>query len=265
MPALLRLLCAVAAAASLAGSSVAQTRPPVDLALVMAVDVSGSIDAGERSIQRDGYVAALVHDDFLRAVRAGREGRIAALYFEWSGRVFASSITPWTVVDGPEGARTLAAAIAGLPVHSAHGTSIARALDVAVGLMAAQPSPAARRVIDVSGDGPNNTGPALGDARARAIAAGVTINGLPLTLRPSDSVADVAEYYRDCVIGGDNAFLVAARGPSDVADAIHRKLILEISGLAPTVRVWPAGVVGPCEAEDSLGGARPPYFPGLRD
>jgi hypothetical protein len=207
--------------------------PPVDAAIVLAVDASGSVDAEERVIQRDGYADALRHTDLMRAITAGRHGRVAFSYFEWAGFVRTTTLIPWRVVDGPESAAALASEIAGLAMPSARGTSIARAIEFGTVLVDDDSLGDAKRIIDISADGPNNIGPPVTEARDRALARGITVNGLPILVRPSRGMYDLDVYFADCVIGGDGAFLLAVRTREELAFAIRRKLILEVSGGPP--------------------------------
>ena len=213
----------------------------VDVAIVLAVDVSGSVDGDELALQRGGHALALRHRDFIRAVGAGWNGRVALSYFEWSGRVFAGSVTPWRVIDGPDSAENMAAEIVALPMHSDHATSISRALDYAVMLFNVLPVTAERHIIDISGDGVNNMGAPVSESRDRAVAQGVTINGLPLIVRPEAWGRSIENYFAECVIGGQGAFLLPARGHEELSQAIRRKLILEISGAGGPARLSPAG------------------------
>src|SRR4029079_12299838 len=128
------------------------------LELVLAVDVSRSIDADEAALQRKGYIAAISHPDFIRAIKTGANGRIALAYFEWAGQVRTESIVPWQVIDSQESATQFAAMIHGSTDDALRGTSISSALIFASGLISAAPYAEERRVIDVSGDGPNNIG-----------------------------------------------------------------------------------------------------------
>ncbi|PKQ03613.1 MAG: hypothetical protein CVT71_03010, partial [Alphaproteobacteria bacterium HGW-Alphaproteobacteria-10] len=182
----------------------------VDVALVLAVDVSLSMDEEEQQAQRAGYIAALSHPAVLDAIARGRRGRIALLYMEWGGPWSQRVVAPWAVIDGPDGARAFADTIARADLQTSRGTSIAVALDFASGLFLLAP-PADRRVIDVSGDGPNNMGGPVEAARDRTLARGVEINGLPLMIREPDplfSVRDLDIYYEECVIGGPSAFMI---------------------------------------------------------
>ncbi|HMQ94220.1 MAG TPA: DUF1194 domain-containing protein [Amaricoccus sp.] len=240
---ILRVLALLAAGAP--GNAAAATA--VDAAIVLAVDASASVDGVELAIQRGGYARALRHADLLRAVRAGPEGRIALAYFEWGGQVHRDSILPWALIDGPEAAAGFAAAIEALPVRSSLGTSISRALDFARRLIDRGPFATDRRAIDVSGDGPNNLGPPVTEARDRVVAEGIVVNGLPVLVAPSASFRDIDRYYADCVIGGFGAFLLAARSGEELAPAIRRKLILEIGGHMPPARILPAAGAEPVD------------------
>lgn len=171
--------CLVVFAAGSAGSA------EVDLELVIAVDVSGSMDAEEFALQREGYVAAIRHPDFVGAIRAGAHRRIALIYVEWSGSDRQTVIVPWQLVDGADSARAFADVLTAQPLVIDRGTSISAALLFGVGLFDANEFDGVRRVIDVSGDGPNNYGPTITAARDYAVAHGVVVNGLPILIRPS--------------------------------------------------------------------------------
>lgn len=202
----------------------------VDVELVLAVDVSRSMDAEEFALQRAGYVDAIRHPDFIRAVEQGAVGRIAITYFEWAGAVREDSLVPWQIIDGQESAEAFAAQLEGSPVRDYRGTSISRALTFAAGLFARNEFDAWRKVIDVSGDGPNNAGSPVQAARDAAVADGIIINGLPILIRPSPTVAELDRYYADCVIGGPGSFVLPIKHSSEFATAIRRKLILEVGG-----------------------------------
>src|SRR5262249_39187787 len=146
---------------------------PVDLELVLAVDASRSIDAGEAALQRKGYIEAISHPDFVRAIKTGPNGRIALSYFEWAGQVRQDTIVPWQVIDSQESAVAFAGRIGGDSNDTLRGTSISSALIFATGMIAAAPYAEERRVIDVSGDGPNNIGVPVQGARDVALAAGI--------------------------------------------------------------------------------------------
>ena len=215
----------------------AQAGLPVDVALVIAVDISLSMDPGEQALQRDGYVEAFRHPDLLATIENGLFQRIAVTYVEWGSSVDQSVVLPWTVVEDRESAETVAAHLAATDIRRSRSTSISAAIDLAVGLFAEKEVEAVRRVIDVSGDGPNNDGRPVLDARADALAQGITINGLPVMLRPMGfspwSIPELDAYYTDCVIGGPGAFVLPAQSPADFKAAIRQKLLLEIAA-APT-------------------------------
>ena len=244
---------------------------PVDLELVLAVDASRSIDAEEAALQRAGYIEAISHPDFVRAIKTGVNGRIALAYFEWAGQVRQDTIVPWQVIDSQESAAAFAAMIRGGRRDALRGTSISGALIFGAGLISAAPYAEQRRVIDVSGDGPNNLGSPVLEARDTALASGIVINGLPLLIRPSPTYRQLDRYYADCVIGGPGSFMLPVYDMQEFAVAIRRKLILEVSGDTPDdARLVP---VADGEEEDRpvdcLKGERDrrlfsdPYFPEL--
>jgi hypothetical protein len=211
---------------------------PVDLELILAVDVSRSMDIDEQQLQRDGYVAALTHPEILSAITEGRHGRIALSYVEWAGPATQYKVMDWRVIDGPAAAKAFAAELAKAPIQRFRGTSISNGLVFVAPQFDHNGYKATRRVIDVSGDGPNNMGIPIELARAPIIDAGITINGLPIMIKRTDgfaSIADLDAYYEDCVIGGFGAFLVVVRSADQFAEAIRRKLVLEIAGREPQV------------------------------
>ena len=211
---------------------------PVDLELILAVDVSRSMDIDEQQLQRDGYVAALTHPEVIDAITQGRHGRIALSYVEWAGPSTQYKVVDWRVVDGPESARAFAAALARAPIQHFRGTSISNSLVFLAPQFDNNGYEAARRVIDVSGDGPNNMGLPIELARDPVVQSGITINGLPIMIKQSmgfSSISNLDVYYEDCVIGGFGAFLVVVRSADQFAEAIRRKLVLEIAGREPLV------------------------------
>ena len=227
-----QLLVGFAAPAALAADA------PVDLELVLAVDVSLSIDVAEADLQREGYIRAFRDPEVIRAVRSGILGRIAVTYVEWAGLHQRRVVVGWTLVDGNETAEGFASALELSAPGSARRTSISGAIDYALPLFAGNGFEGTRRVIDVSGDGPNNAGDLVNAARDRAVAAGLTVNGLPILDDSSGfyawyNIPNLDLYYRDCVIGGPGAFMVVAEDFRDFARAVRRKLILEIAGLPP--------------------------------
>jgi hypothetical protein len=209
----------------------------VDVALVLAVDVSLSMDQDEQRAQRDGYVEAVRHPAVLDAISRGARGRIAIAYVEWGGPSTQRIVAPWSVIDGPDAAEAFAEALSAAPLMTSRGTSISGALEFAADYLDAAP-PAARRVIDVSGDGPNNMGPRVTEARDRVVARGVEINGLPLMLKAWDrifSIPDLDIYYEVCVVGGPAPFVIPVLDPARFASAIRQKLVLEIAGATPAI------------------------------
>src|SRR5258706_4583578 len=187
---------------------------PVDVELVIAVDVSYSMDPEEQALQREGYILGLTSREFLQALRNGNHGRIAITYFEWAGLYDQKIILPWRLIDGPESAEAVANEIKRTPYRRAPWTSIFGALQFAKPLFDSSGYGGLRRVIDGSGDGSNNMGPPVTIMRDEVLAAGITINGLPIMLnrgyatRPARPNLDL--YYEDCVIGGSGAFFVSS-------------------------------------------------------
>jgi hypothetical protein len=214
---------AILLASGLAGA-VAQNN--VDLALVLAVDTSGSVDAVRFDLQKRGYVAAFRHARVLQAIRSGANGAIAVTMLQWTGPALHVQVVDWTRIGSEESTAAFTAAIERAPRRLfGGGTSISGAIDYGSTLFASSPFQAPRRVIDVSGDGSNNRGRPAALARDEAVAAGIAINGLPiLALEP-----DLDRYYYDNVIGGPGAFVIPAQDYETFADAVLKKLITEIA------------------------------------
>ena len=238
---------ALAASASPTPPRLADARKsavPVDVELVIAVDVSYSMDPDEQALQREGYVLALTSKEFLQALRQGAHGKIAITYFEWAGQFDQKVIMPWRLIDGPESADAVAAEISRAPYRRASRTSISGALNFAKPLFDDSGYKGLRRVIDVSGDGTNNAGQLIVPTRDEVLAAGITINGLPIMLkRAYVGTLDIDEldvYYEDCVIGGPGAFVVPIRERAKFIEATRTKLVLEIAGQQPDGRIVPA-------------------------
>jgi hypothetical protein len=221
----------------------------VDVELVIAVDVSYSMDSDEQALQREGYILALTSKEFLQALRQGANGKIAITYFEWAGPSDQKIVMPWRLIDGPEAADAVAAEIARAPYRRASRTSISGALRFAKPLFDDSGYKGLRRVIDVSGDGANNAGPLVVPTREDVLAAGITINGLPIMLKKpyagSIDIEDLDIYYEDCVIGGPGAFVVPIREREKFIEATRTKLVLEIAGRQPDARVIPASSPAP--------------------
>jgi hypothetical protein len=210
----------------------AQAETTVDLSLVLAVDVSASMEPAEQELQRAGFVEAFGSPALHDAVRRGVLGRIAVTYLEWAGETDQSVVIPWTVIEQPTDAIAFANRLSQVPLHSAGFTSISAAIDVGVRLLAASHLDATRQAIDLSGDGPNNHGRPVTQARDEALARGVVINGLPIMIhRPSvfPEMENLDSYFRDCVIGGPGAFMIPVWDPAQFMEAIRAKLIREIA------------------------------------
>ena len=221
----------------------------VDVELVLAVDVSYSMDPEEQALQREGYMAAITSREFLQALKQGMHGKIAMSYFEWAGMHHQQIIVPWRLVDGPEAADGFAADIARARYTRASRTSISGALLFAAPLFEGSGYRGVRRVIDVSGDGVNNNGPNVALTRDDVLAKGITINGLPILLkRPSVATMDIENldiYYEDCVIGGPGAFVIPIRERDQFREATRTKLVLEIASREIAPRVMPAAADKP--------------------
>ena len=232
--------------ASIAAPSVRRQKddlPSVDIELVISVDVSYSMDTEELVVQREGYAQAIVSKEFLQALKAGQNKRLAVTYFEWSASSDQKVIVPRRLIDGPESADAVAAEIMQTPVRRGSRTSISGAINFAMPLFDENPYRELRRVIDISGDGANNEGGPVTGARDAALKKGITINGLPIMLKgTSPSIMDVDDldlYYKDCVIGGPNSFVVAIRDRHKLKEAIRNKLVLEVAGRMPEHRIVP--------------------------
>jgi hypothetical protein len=203
-----------------------------DLQLVLAVDTSGSVDQRRFELQKLGYVGAFRNPRVHDAIRSGPARAIAVTMVQWTGPTMQAVAAPWTLIRDPATANAFAAAIEDAPRQLFFGgTSISGAIDHALALMPASPFKAARQTIDISGDGSNNRGRSVNLARDEAVAAGVVINGLPiLALEP-----DLDGYYRDNVIGGAGAFAIAAETYETFADAVLKKLIIEIASTPQSI------------------------------
>jgi hypothetical protein len=217
--------------------------PSVDVELILAVDVSYSMDMDELAIQREGYAQAIISKEFLQALKTGPNGKISVTYFEWAASGDQKIIIPWRVIDGPETADAVANEIMKTPIRRASRTSISGAIYFAMPLFDENPYRGLRRVIDISGDGPNNNGSPVTIARDTALSKGITINGLPIMVKePSYSTMDIDNldwYYEDCVIGGAGSFVVSIKDREKFKEAIRSKLILEVAGRTPARRIVP--------------------------
>jgi hypothetical protein len=214
-----------------------EATPSVDVELILAVDVSYSMDMDELAIQREGYAQALISKEFLQALKTGPTGKIAVTYFEWAASSDQKIIIPWRVIDGPETADAVANEIMKTPIRRASRTSISGAIYFAMPLFDENPHRGLRRVIDISGDGPNNNGAPVTGARDEALGKGIVINGLPIMVKePSYSTMDIDNldfYYEDCVTGGPGSFVVSIKDRDKFKEAIRTKLLLEVAGRTP--------------------------------
>ncbi len=222
-------------AAAALGTTVkpARAAEPVDVALVLAVDVSRSIDEDEARLQREGYRAAVSDPRVVEAIRGGMIGSVALAYVEWAGIEYQRLVIPWRRIAAQADAEAWAETLAEAPRTSLSWTSVSGAIDYSRRVLAECPFESTRRVIDVSGDGINNSGPPAEQARDRAVAEGITINGLPiLNDRPTFGrlpPMPLDQYFRESVIGGPGAFVIAAEDFDTFGQAVRRKLIREIA------------------------------------
>jgi hypothetical protein len=218
------LIAGLLAAGLLPGALRAAER--VDLALVLAVDSSGSVNQQRFEQQRNGYAEALVSPAVLNAIRSGDARKIAVTYFEWSDGRRTAHILPWTIIDGEASARAAARVIRDRRRQLVGDTCIACAMTEAMKLFEALPWTTDRKVLDISGDGESNVGGSVDTAREQVLAADITINGLPIQTYYEPGLV---RYYEQHVIGGPGAFLIVARGFDDFARAIAAKLVREIA------------------------------------
>jgi len=217
--------------------------PVVDVELVLAVDISYSMDLDELALQREGYALAVTSPEFMRALKSGPIGKVAITLFEWAASSDQKIIIPWRVIDGPESAGAVAAEILKSPLRRASRTSISGAINYAMPLFDENPYKGIRRVIDVSGDGPNNNGVPVTVARDAALEKGITINGLPIMVKELNAatmdIPNLDLYYEDCVIGGPGSFVVSIKSKEKFAEAIRTKLVLEVAHVIPERPVVP--------------------------
>src|SRR5258708_3034781 len=225
-----RTLTALAFALMLSPPAFAQSNT-VDLALVLAVDASGSVDQTRFELQKQGYAAAFRHPRVIAAIQSGPTQSIAVIMMQWTGPALQVTAVPWTRISDTASANAFADAIARSPrALFGGGTSISGAIDTSMALLFDNPYKAARRVVDISGDGANNRGRPASLARDEAVRAGVGINGLPiLTLEP-----DLDRYYEQNVIGGPGAFMIAGEGYGTFADALLKKVLAGIAKVPPS-------------------------------
>ncbi|MFW5678991.1 MAG: DUF1194 domain-containing protein [Pseudomonadota bacterium] len=256
----MRRACRLLATLALTASSFAAVADePVDLELVLAADVSLSMDLRELSLQREGYAAAIESPEVMEAILSGYSGAIALVFMEWAGTGTQDVTVPWQRIATPGDASRFAAAIREAPLSRARRTSISSALLAAGELFEGNGFTGFRQVIDVSGDGPNNQGKPVLEARTEILARGITINGLPMMLDPMPvdwyNVPDLDAYYRECVIGGFGSFYIPIQSIDEFGEAIRRKMVLEIAGWSPPARPVPAQFAGPTDY-DCLAGEK---------
>jgi len=230
----------------------AAAREYVDLELVIATDVSQSIDSEEARLQREGIAAAFRSKEVIDAIASGVLQRIAVAYVDYSSRHWNRVVIDWRIIRGRDSAYAFADELLKSDLTFGRRTSISDALEQGVDLIESNDIEGTRQVIDVSGDGPNNFGNLVDDVRDATLAKRITINGLPIIndrggVGSRYNLPDLDDYYRGCVIGGPGAFLVVARDFHDFARAIRKKLVLEIAGTVPdrTPRIMPAAVDPP--------------------
>lgn len=257
--------CAVSAAALAlsillqAGPGQAQTQ--VDLELVLAVDISMSMDLEEQRHQREGYVAAFRTPAIIDAIVSGPNRRIAVTYLEWAGAGTQRVLVPWQIIDSAQSAEAFARQLEVQPTGRARMTSISGALTAAADLFDQNTVDGLRRVIDVSGDGPNNSGARIDETRDEIVRRGITINGLALKFKRPEGpysyfdLPDLDRYYAACVIGGPAAFMIVVQDRERFGQAIRQKLLMEISGTTRPLR-QPATIQ---PAQFRLEGAKPQY------
>lgn len=221
----------------------------VDVELILAVDVSYSMDMDELALQREGYALAITSKEFLQALKTGPTGKVAVTYFEWAASTDQKIVIPWRVIDGPESAGAVAEEILKAPLRRASRTSISGAINFAMPLFDANPYRGIRRVIDISGDGPNNNGEPVTIARDAALAKGVTINGLPIMSKETNyatmDIENLDIYYEDCVIGGAGSFVVPIKNREKFKEAIRTKLVMEVAHRVPELSIVPAAAREP--------------------
>lgn len=209
------------------------TGPDVDVALVLAVDISFSMDLDELALQREGYIQALTSPLVLDVIRKGMVGKVAVTYVEWAGISTRNQIADWTIIEDAASAEAFVQKLREAPIRRARRTSITTAIEIGLDRFRQAPVRPIRRVIDISGDGPNNEGGFVTRARDAAVEAGVTINGLPIVIKRRYSSAydmdNLDEYYRDCVIGGPGAFMVVITERDQFAPAIKQKILRELA------------------------------------
>lgn len=218
----------------------------VDVELVIAVDVSASIFMDEYRFQRRGYVEAIRHPEFARAIGLLPRRRIALTYVEWSSSNLQTILVPWREIDGAASAEAFAAALEAVPLVRGKGTSISGAITFGTGILLSNRFEGDRKVIDISGDSPNLHGRPVALARDLAVAKGIIINGLPITINSTMKPIDLARYFSGCVIGGPGSFMMPVTRMDEFAEAVRQKLIREIAGRSD-VTIIPVNISPPVD------------------
>ncbi len=222
----------------LALPAIAQQPKEVDLALVLAIDISGSIDPDEAKLQRQGYVEAFTDPVIIKAILGGNHGRIAVAYFEWSDAWVQKLLIDWTLLDSEAAISAFAKRLADAPISIARRTSISGAIRYAIPMYSRSPYEAERKVLDISGDGSNNDGGLVTEVRHDALKDRIIINGLPIMNgRPNPfgfpAEDDLDKYYLHCVTGGPRSFVEVARSFEDFPRAVRKKLLQEVADIGP--------------------------------
>jgi hypothetical protein len=258
---------ALAALGAASAQAQAQALRRVDLELVLAVDVSRSMDEDEHTLQRNGYVEAFRHKDVINALVSGPEGRIAVTYMEWAGDYQPRQIIGWTIIDSEKASRAFADDLAAIGIYGERRTSISTALYEAARLIEQNDIASHRQVIDVSGDGANNAGPPVVEARDAVLKKEIVINGLPILLNQGRDtngfggrgvdIDRLDRYYKQCVIGGAAAFIAPVYNLNQLSATIRKKLVLEIAGLQIETDTAPG------TAPVQFAEAEPPAAPGI--
>ena len=234
---------ALAAALLLARPTAAEdAQQDVDVALAMGVDISYSMDDDEQRLQREGYIQTLGSRQLLDGVAGGLNGRIAVAYFEWAGNYERRVLVPWTIVDGPKTMEPVLDILRNTPRRRASRTSVSGAIDFGADLLDKAPVRAIRKVLDISGDGPNNNGRPVEQARDEASGRGSSSTDCPILVKRSFNnsfdIENLDEYYSDCVVGGPGSFMIEIDDREDhFAQATRQKLLKEIAGIVETPRV----------------------------
>lgn len=255
------VIAVVFSAPAVAQQPFKQFKRQVDLELVLAVDVSLSMDSDEQKLQRNGYVAAFRDRAIHKAIQSGPNGRIAVTYLEWAGAGIQAVVVPWRIIETPDDAIKFADELVAQTIPRAVMTSISAALDMSRTLFGKSPVNGLRKVVDVSGDGPNNSGGPVEVARDKLVADGIIVNGLAIQIKRGVGaysyfdLADLDRYYADCVIGGAGAFVLSIKKKSEFATAIRQKLLLEIAGRRPAAD--PARIIK--AQASSRGNSEPKY------